>query len=135
MEEYSKKRGGDCSCYFFRMSSSGGMGSIKPFSISSLVLSRAFLMTLTALSHSSCLLGLTRATPSLMLSRAQATASQGKTSHSSIRGTMSFSVMPRSSANFASSSAAATHMSSVTVLAFTSNTPRKIAGNPRLLLI
>jgi len=52
-----------------------------------------------------------------------------------MRGAMSFSFMPLFSAKWASSLAAATHMSSVTVVALTSRTPRNMAGNPRLLLI
>lgn len=74
-----------------------------PSFIKSLVDSRAFWIMAEAFSYSSCLLGLTLATPCSMDLRAQATASLGKTSHSSILGKMSFSFMPLSSANLASS--------------------------------
>ena len=49
-------------------------------------------------------------------------------------GMMYSSVIPFSSAHLASSVAAAMHISSVMVLAFTSSTPRKMAGNPMELL-
>ncbi len=50
--------------------------------------------------------------------KSASTASLGRTSHSSILGTISSSWMPRSSAKQANSFAAAMHMSSVTVFAF-----------------
>jgi len=62
---------------------------MSPSFISKLVDSLTFLMMEAARSHSSCLLNLTLATPSFMDWRAQATASRGKTSHSSILGTIS----------------------------------------------
>src|SRR3989441_471506 len=75
-----------------------------------------------------------RAIPCCIALRATAVASRAKTSISSIVGTMCVSSRPFSSATFASSSAAAMHISSVIVRARTSSVPRKIPGKPRLLL-
>jgi hypothetical protein len=80
---------------------------MSPSFISRLADPLTFLMIETALSQSFRLLNFTLATPSLMDWRAQATAIRGKTSHSSILGTMSPSRNPLSSANFASSLPAA----------------------------
>ena len=67
--------------------------------------------------------------------KAHATASLGKTSHSSIlRQNIFLSPYPVLQRNLQVPVAAAMHMSSVIVFALTSKTPRKMAGNPRLLL-
>ena len=71
---------------------------IRPSLINSSVDCLAFWMMAEARSYSSCLLGFMRATPCSIDFRAHATASLGKTSHSSILGKISFSLIPRSSA-------------------------------------
>ena len=60
-----------------KISSSGGGDGMKPSFISVAVDSLVFLIIETALSHNSCLLNLTLATPSSIDFKAQATATLG----------------------------------------------------------
>src|SRR3990170_1437033 len=104
--------------------------AITPCSINVLVCRCALPMILVASSINWFLVRTFLATPCSIAFKPTAAASRGNTSQSSIVGRIRSSESPLLSAQRASSSAAAMHISSVIVVAATSMTPRNIPGKP-----